>query len=83
MKDFLGMRALPLLQFVDRLDYFRQIHLVNLDPFADRSQQGDRELAAQVFAKFLEPLDDEQIVLGVHIKQFIGEKIESEFLNQL
>lgn len=46
--------CLPHLQLADRFPDLPQIHLVHFHTLADLFQQHDGELAAEVFAEFLE-----------------------------
>jgi hypothetical protein len=42
VEDLFCARSLALLEFVNGLDYFREVHLVHFYAFADALEQGDR-----------------------------------------
>ena len=82
-QDFPRPALMPLLEFVDGLDHLRQVDFVDFAAPADGLEQRDGELAAEVFAKFFKALQDHQVVVRVHVEQFVGEQLEAELFEQV
>ena len=74
---------LPPAQFVDRCEHLGPPHLVNFETLPDAAQQGDRQLAAEMFAEFLEAVEHDQISVRVRIKHLRREQVEAQRLDQL
>ena len=55
---------------------------MNLEAFADRFQEGDRELAAKMFAKLFQAGEDERAVIRIRMQQFVRMEIEPEAFEQ-
>ena len=71
------------LEFLDGFQDHRVVHLVNLEAMANPFQQRYRELASEVFAKFLQPLEDHVIVIRIDVEQLVREQVEAERLDLL
>ena len=71
------------LQFMNCFDNFRLIHLMHFHAVSDVREQGDRQFAAEMFAKFLEAGEDLQTAVCVDTQQFIGKQLEAQFFQQI
>ena len=67
-----------LLQFIDRLNHHGQIHLVHFESLTDAVEKRDRKFPTQVLAELLQPIEDDQRVLRIHVQQFVREEVEAE-----
>ena len=66
--DFPGCLLVPLLEFVNGFDHFRQVEFVRFEASADGIEQRNGKLAAEVFAKFLEALQDHQVIFRIRVE---------------
>ena len=74
---------LALLQLADRGHHGGEMDVVHLEAAADAGEQRDGQLAAEMFAEFLEPLQHHRVPVGPRVQQFVGEEIETQLLDQV
>ena len=71
-----------LLKFAEGFQHDGHVHLVHFESFPDLAQQGDGQLAAEVFAEFVESLDHQQSAFGICVGHLAGEKCEPKRTQQ-
>ena len=69
-------------EFADGLKHLGGIDVVDFEALADGAEECDGEFAAEMFAEFLEAVEDDGLVLGVHVEKFVGEQLEAEHFEQ-
>src|SRR5665213_2224019 len=72
--------CMPLLQFVNGVDHFRNVDLVDFHAAPDAVEQCQCQFASKMFTEFLKPLEDEKLIVRIHVQHFVGEKFEAKRL---
>ena len=67
---------------MDGLHHPGQVHFMDFHAPADFAEQGNGQVAAEMFPEFVQAREHLEISIGSDIQQFIGKKIEAESFEQ-
>ncbi len=77
MKNFLLVRQMAVAQFVNRFNDFWQTHFVDFHADSDFAQQRYCQFAAEMFAKFIQTVQNLKVSVASDVQQFIREQIKA------
>ena len=69
-------------EFADRLKHLRGVDVMNFEALTDGAEESDGKFAAEMFAEFLKATQNDGLIFGVNMKEFVGEELEAEHFEE-
>ncbi len=70
------------MKFVNGFHDLRRDHFMDFKAAAEIAQKRDGEFAAEVLAKFLQAVQNQEALVGISVQQFVRVKLESQRFQQ-
>lgn len=70
-------------KFIEGFNNFGDVHFMDFEASPDGFEQGNRELAAEVFTKLLQSFEHDQSVVLIHVEQLRRKRLETQLLQKV